>query len=56
MEGKYKQYLDRLIDLQNDDDLEYAHGEADCILCEILNCLGLHSIVDEYDKIEKLYA
>jgi hypothetical protein len=35
---------------------EEAHSEADDILCWALKKLGCKQIVDEFDKIYKLYA
>ena len=49
-------YLERLKDLEGSGDPEYAHGEADDILCGILKDLGLEEIVEAYDKIPKWYA
>lgn len=39
-----------------DGDEEYAHGEADKILCELLNSLGYQDVVEEWVKVPKWYA
>lgn len=49
-------YLERLKELQESGDEEYAHGEADDILCDILKYLGFEEIVEAYDKVPKWYA
>jgi len=48
--------LKRLEELQKITDLECAHQEADGILCEVLNKLGLSDLVEAYNKINKWYA
>lgn len=35
---------------------EGAHGEADSILCELLELLGYKDVVAAYNKVEKWYA
>ena len=37
-------------------DVEGAHGDADNILCKVLESFGLQELVEEYDKVEKRYA
>ncbi len=49
-------YLERLKELQESGDAEYAHGEADDILCDILKDLGFEEIVEAWDKVPKWYA
>ena len=46
----------RLKSLQSNIDIELAHAEADDILCAVLEVFGLSEIVEEYNKIEKMYA
>ena len=46
----------KLAQLQTDDDTESAHGDADDILCELLQSLGYADVVDAYAKIDKWYA
>lgn len=41
---------------QNNDDPEHNHGEADRILCDLLDSLGYQEIVTAYNKITKWYA
>lgn len=42
--------------LQNCDDEEKAHIEADKILCDFLVTLGYAVLIDEFNKIKKWYA
>ena len=49
-------YLERLKELEHSGDPEYAHGEADDVLCDILKYLGFEEIVEAYDKVPKWYA
>lgn len=37
-------------------DIELAHGEADDILCKLLNALGYDDVVVAYDKVPKWFA
>lgn len=46
----------RLKALEDNDDFEYAHGEADDILCKLLRELGYDDVVDAYDLVGKWYA
>ena len=48
--------IDQLKDLQEDNDIESAHAEADSILCTVLEVLGQHELVEEYKKVNKWYA
>lgn len=53
---EHQEYINRLIKLQKEGDIERAHSAADGILCEVLEKLGHGNIVKEYDKIDKWYA
>ena len=55
MDNEDKMLL-RLIELQNFDDYEEAHVEADNILCDLLESLGFNRMVEEYWKVPKWYA
>lgn len=46
----------QLKDLQESDDIESAHAEADDILCTVLEVLGCIELVKEYKKVQKWYA
>jgi hypothetical protein len=46
----------RLRDLESHDDPEFAHEEADKILCGILVILGYSDAVDAWERVRKLYA
>jgi hypothetical protein len=46
----------RLKKEQTNWDTENAHCEADDLLCELLNEIGLQEVVEEYIKIGKWYA
>ena len=48
--------LIKLRRLQKSGDIEYAHGEADDVLCELLKNLGFEDVVEEYHKVEKWYS
>ena len=37
-------------------DKECAHGEADDLLCELLEILGYSDIVNNFEKLDKWYA
>ena len=45
----------KLLDLQNNEDMEYAHLEADNILCELLDSLGYEEVVEAFHDIDKEY-
>lgn len=47
---------EKLKELQESDDVELSHYEADQIICNLLNDLGYTDVVKEYDKISKWYA
>jgi hypothetical protein len=46
----------RLKELQESDDLEAAHGEADDILCQLLRQLGYADVIDAWKQVPKWYA
>ena len=46
----------KLKELQQSDDVEQSHYEADQIICNLLNDLGYKDILKEYNKISKWYA
>ena len=48
--------IEQLRELARSDDTEYAHIQADNILCDILENLGYKDIVDAYNDIPKYYA
>ena len=60
MTKKQKEIVDQAVidlrKLQCYGDVEGAHGDADDILCQVLNAFGLQELVEEYDKVEKWYA
>lgn len=55
-EKEQQEYIDRLIELQQENDIECGHSAADGILCAVLEKLGYGNIVKEYAKIDKWYA
>ena len=48
--------IERLKALQRLGDPEYAHGEADDALCDLLQAIGYSDVVKEFKAIEKWYA
>ena len=48
--------LRRLEQLQDSDDMERAHSEADNLLCELLMSLGFAEVVEAWEKIAKKYS
>lgn len=48
--------ISQLMLLQRASDKEWAHLEADRILCGLLNYLGHSDAVDAWDKVGKWYA
>lgn len=47
----------RLLKVEQDNsDTESAHGNADDVLCDLLESLGYADVVAEYYKVEKWYA
>lgn len=55
-EKEQQEYINRLIELQKEGDIECAHSAADRVLCEILEKLGYGNITLQYYKIDKWYA
>lgn len=56
-EKKLKILSDEMCRLKDIDfDFEYAHLDADDILCDFLLILGYKEIVDDYRKVGKWYA
>jgi hypothetical protein len=51
-------FVDELRKLREEhgQDPEFAHGEADDILCKLLQFLGYTKVVREYRKIERWHA
>jgi len=47
---------EKLIIESRNGDTEAAHGNADDILCKLLNEFGLNEITEIYNNIEKWYA
>lgn len=45
-----------LKEIQQYNDAETAHLEADDVLTQFLQELGYYDVVEEYDKIDKWYA
>lgn len=46
----------RLEELSKESDIEKAHRDADVILCQLLEALGMDDVVRAYDRIEMWYA
>ena len=55
---KYKRRLLDVIEKlkRREYDEEFAHRDADDIICELLKELGFGDVVEVYDKIPKWYA
>lgn len=51
-----EEIITRLKELQQSNDIESAHIQADWIICNLLEDLGYKNIVKEYDAIMKWYA
>lgn len=51
-----QKYLERLRNLEELDDPEKIHGEADDILCELLRELGYAEVVECYNSLPRWYA
>lgn len=51
-----EKYLERLRLIQEKQDIENRHIEADQLLCDLLAELGYDQIVKQYDEIEKWHA
>ena len=45
-----------LVKLQDSNDQEQAHYDADSLLCILIKSLGYKEIVEEYNLIRKEYA
>ncbi len=56
MRRTIEEIIVKLKELQQDDDIEKAHLEADWIICDLLDDLGYTEVTKEYDKISKWYA
>lgn len=48
--------IEKLKEWQKSGDTECAHGYADDVLCDLLSELGYSDVVEEYHKVDKLYA
>jgi len=46
----------KLTELQRSGDTEGAHGDADEVLCKLLQTLGYGDVVLEWQMIDKWYA
>jgi len=55
-ETKRQEWIDRLRECEKKGDPDYAHSDADQILCEVLNHFGLNDLLEEYSKVRKWYA
>lgn len=51
-----EEVIEKLVELQESNDTEKAHGEADDLLCQLLDSLGFKDVVNAYIEIEKWYA
>jgi hypothetical protein len=51
-----EQAIEKLKALQGSGDVEAAHGDADEILCALLESLGYADVVAEWSEVEKWYA
>ena len=58
IDALYQKSLARLKELANKEypDEEEDHGEADWILCEMLNALGYKDLTEAWDNVEKWYS
>ena len=56
MRRTIEEIIERLKELQEDDDRESAHMQADWIICNLLDDLGYTAVTKEYEKISKWYA
>ncbi len=52
----YRKAVGEMKDLEEHDDGEQAHSQADAILCEVLKKLGLSELVEAWEKVPKWYA
>ena len=51
-----EQAIEELKIQQKSKDVEYAHVQADNILCKLLIKLGFGEVIAEYEKVDKWYA
>ena len=51
-----EEIIARLKELQQSDDTESAHIQADWIICNLLDDLGYADVTKAYDRIMKWYA
>jgi len=51
-----EEMVERLKKEVNNIDIEFAHINADDILCELLKKLGYDDVVDEYEKVYRAFA
>jgi len=50
----YKEEMEKIVARHKvDGDWEAAHAEADAVLCELLEALGCHEVVELYNQIPK---
>lgn len=52
----HEEALKKLKESQDNGDTELAHGDADDVLCELLESLGYEDVVAEYKRVDKWYA
>lgn len=50
------QAIELLKKLQNEPDAEWAHEEADRVLCDLLKALGHEDVVAEFLKVTRWYS
>lgn len=50
-----EEIITKLKELQEDDDFEIVHDEADKLLCAFLTSLGYKDVVNEWRKVGKFY-
>jgi polyhydroxyalkanoate synthesis regulator phasin len=53
---KYNQVVEQMQQLEDNDDTEEAHIEADKLLCSFLRELGYDELVDAFEDIDKWYS
>lgn len=51
-----KEAISKLKACQANIDAEAAHGDADDILCELLEAIGFVDVVTEWEQVDKWYA
>jgi len=54
--SKYEELCEQMRTLQNNSDIEDAHGKADDILCEALKMFGCNELIELYEQIDKWYS